>query len=397
MRLERLIILASSCTALAELPTLHVSAPDTVAGHRLVGRRVGEAFGKQIRAAFDSDVELHSAVMQPDVQPLLSALIEYHKSHYPLYWAEVEGTADAAELPIRLVAAANFRQEITSVMGAPSSHCTDVWFTNGSTLALAHNEDYYPFFFDSMYILSVRFGAEQGHPHSFTAFCYPALLPGWAVGLREHFAFSVNLLSPKLENPQAVDSRLLSVVFALRDVLSARDVPSAVAVTASSELRYGYSLNLLDVGRFELHQMEVAPGGLVSQEFASRAVPAVGAHANAYLRLTDIPQFSSKLNSSWHRVARFEQLRPHVRKPKDLLNILGDTMVADWPLFRSALPPDTGANMATWALDLDQKVAHVYRHRPDGRRFSPTEEFWSKPLLRVPFPAQGDGVTVIVE
>lgn len=384
------------CKVLASVPTLHVSAPDTYQGHRYVGRRIGEAFGGQIREAFELDVELHAAVTHPDVQPLLSASIEYHRNHYPLYWAELEGIAEACELPVRLVAAANFRQEITSIATTPTSHCTDVFFTTGSTLALAHNEDYVPLFFDSMYILSASFGPERDNPHSFTAFCYPAVLPGWSVGLREQFAFSVNLLFPKRRHAEVVDSELLSVVFALRDVLSAHDVVSAVDLTGLQALRYGYSLNLVDLGKFELHQMEVAPGGLVSRELFSRGVPAVGAHANAYLRLTDVPQIDRLLNSSLHRIARFEQLRDHVKSSQDLLSILGDTASTDWPVFRSALPPDTGANLATWVLDLDQRMAYVYRHKPNGTRFSPTAEYWSSPLLSVPFPIRDEGLQVIM-
>lgn len=361
-----------------------------------MGHQIGEAFRAVIQDTFEGDTELLDAYGRESVQPLLNATIEFHKAQYPLYWAEVEGLAEGSELPVRLIAAANFRQEITSITGKAHGHCTDVYFMNESMFGIAHNEDFPPLFFNSMYVVSATFGPEQGNPHTITAFHYAAVLAGWSVSLQTHFVFSVNLLFPQISGAELVDDKLLSVTFALRDVLAAPDIETAIHRTGTRTLRYGYSLNLVNVEKKEMHQIEAGPGGLVSQFLVSRSSPTVGAHANRYLQLNNLPQIAHYQTSSLHRMARFQQMQGRVKGPEDLLMVLGDTYDREYPLFRSAIPPDTSSTLATWALDLEQRAAYVYRHRPDGSLYSPTAEYWSRPLLRIPFPAQDDGPSLLM-
>merc|ERR1712178_73370 len=134
-----------------------------------------------------------------------------------------------------------------------------------------------------MYLLSVDIGPERGNAHSFTAFCYPAVLPGW----------SVTLLFPRRAKPHMVDGQLLSVVFALREVISANSVEAALNTTYAKAMRYGYSLNLANLSTNQVHQVEVAPGGQRSEIVlvSGGHSDGVGAHANKYLRLPKVPEY----------------------------------------------------------------------------------------------------------
>ena len=60
--------------------------------------------------------------------------------------------------------------------------------------------------------------------------------------------------------------------------------------------------------------------------------------------------------SSVHRLARVKQL-PQPTNSSDILRLLGDTKDTDYPIYRTATPPDTLATLLT---------GESYDHEPNG-------------------------------
>ncbi len=66
-------------------------------------------------------------------------------------------------------------------------------------------------------------------------------------------------------------------------------------------------------------------------------------YTHRYMHSTD-PQYDDP--SSEHRLARVKSL-PQPDSAADMLKILGDTGDSEYPIFRTATPPDTTATIAT--------------------------------------------------
>ena len=111
-------------------------------------------------------------------------------------------------------------------------------------------------------------------------------------------------------------------------------------------------------------------------------------HTNIYSRLSDprdskrvVPQTNSSLASSLHRIKRLRELAPSWKKEVDLLHALGDAEDKEYPLFRTATPPDSGCNLATFDFDLVRKIVRVFRRQPEpGHAWKPPASYWERPL-----------------
>merc|ERR1711907_730756 len=57
-------------------------------------------------------------------------------------------------------------------------------------------------------------------------------------------------------------------------------------------------------------------------------------HANEYLRMSDLPQYTDDIVSSKHRQKAFEKIYPAPARLEDAVQALGDTSDATNPIFR---------------------------------------------------------------
>jgi len=404
-----LLLLVFPCRAVPSagegLPQLTVRVPDSVEGHRELGRRVGSEFKHLIATAFKEDALLQKLRSYADGAPLLQAMREDHAKRYPNYMAEVEGMAEGSGLDIKTLLVANFRQELQYAADAAAAGpeggqqrptpdaCTDILIGNKSrsgawdTLAFAHNEDYAPFFYNYLYLIQATFVNPSGTSYGFTAVTYPGVLPGWAPSWNSHgLALSWNVLYPLIANPESPGGHLTSVTFACRDAAIARTVEEAIALATPSTLRYGQNLNVGSFRERAIATVETAPGGAKST-LAVAVAPgngSVGFHGNRYLRLHP-HEDPAAIVSSLHREKRFGAMEADGLQPtfQTMHRVLGDAADRDFPIFRSGAPPDEAATLLTVQFDVLAGSVKLWRQRPSQR--SPSAEFWARPFAEFSF------------
>jgi len=396
------------------VPLLTVRVPDSLEGHKELGRRMGREFKHQIAAAFRVDTLLHRIQGYANGAPLFQAMREDHAKRYPSYMAELEGMAEGSGQDLQTLLVANFRQELQYAADAAAAGpkggqrrptpdaCTDILVGNKSrsgeweTLAFAHNEDYPPLFYDSMYLVNATFVNPSGTSYSFASVTYPGVLAGWAPSWNSHgLALSWNVLYPVLADPESPDGHLTSVTFACRDAARARTVEEAIALATPSTLRYGQNLNVGSFRERAIATVETAPGGAKSTLDVA-AAPGNGSvvfHGNQYLRLHP-REDPVGIVSSLHRQKRFRAMEADGLQPtfQTMHRVLGDVADRDFPIFRNGAPPDEAATLVTVQFDVLTGSVKLWRQQPS--RPSPSARFWARPFAEFSFvPSAPFGAT----
>jgi hypothetical protein len=348
-----------------------VSCHDTLEGHWDCGYQVGRLFQSRIADAFGGDASLQTLVSairgNQTIKALFNSLVSLAQKRFPLYVAELNGTAAGADQAFDLVLAANFRQELATGLAVKNARapyvavpdaCTDVYLTNPNITAWAHNEDYATVMFNTIYFVRQRTIRADGSVDQFSSFTYPGVLPGWAPGWNSHqLGISWNVLSPS--DMQTAGGT--AVAFVCRDVLEARSIEDAIARATPADLALGQNLNVGSFADGRIVTVEIAPGG-VSDVLPIKYGAPTEFHANEYLRLKNVPQFAANIVSAQHRRVAFQSMHP----PRDfssLVAVLGDVRDQQYPIFRrnDVLDEDT---LFTVAFDLTNKAITVYRDNP---------------------------------
>jgi len=195
----------------------------------------------------------------------------------------------------------------------------------------------------------------------FAGITYAGRLPGWGPGWNHHrLAWSSNVLDAKPVVP-ALDG--LSVIFLSRDMARASSIEDAIARGTPKGLMAGQNLNMASFRDRRIVTVETAPGGAWNKLEVTKDVSPTF-HANEYLRMKDVPQDEANLHltSARHRHATFLHTAPPKDKT-DLLNFLGDTSDATFPVFRRN---DTTQEftLVTVAFDVVSGTAEFYRANP---------------------------------
>lgn len=125
----RLLLLSCFACALGAtvgaVPSTIVQCQDTELGHWQCGKSIGASFKARIQGALNSDTTLqklfrdvHETRRGKDV---FQSFVSHASQRYPLYMAELNGTAAGAEVSLDLVLLANLRQELAMALGGSVS------------------------------------------------------------------------------------------------------------------------------------------------------------------------------------------------------------------------------------------------------------------------------------
>jgi len=376
--MRALILLATlfGCTAyLHPIPQIAVSCDDSLAGRWKCGFQIGDTFKPRIAEAFSKNQALQTVYRQvrtnQTARALFDELVGTAVQRYPKLVAELNGTAAGSSQSFELVMTANLLQELSTGLGAVGAPlvkigeaCSDLLLNTLTSASeqggamFVHNEDYGTEFFDTIYFVRMRLRDSQNSSFEIGSFTYPGILPGWAPGWNSHgLAFSWNVLSPSVLRTGGG----VAVPFVCRDTLEATSVSDAIVRATPTDLAAGQNLNVGSAITGELVTVETAPGGLHSVQRIVAGSP-VQFHANEYFRLK-LPQISKNLVSSKHRLAAFERTLPRPDSLQTMLDVLGDTTDAAYPVFRrnDTTHEDT---LFTIAFDLRSKIVSVFRGNP---------------------------------
>ncbi len=201
--------------------------------HYEVGKQIGEHFSKEIAAAQIGVSDIINAVksiVQAAPEVFYDPFLEAAQTHYPDYVDELQGIADGAGMSLKDVMSTNMMMEIlyhhaelTGVkdhLPGPNLGCSTLAYAGSDRHFMAHNEDLFTSFINSMYTLKI---SVSGKPE-FMGLCYPGILPGMPPNINEagiiQVGNDISCLHIKPEVP---------MVFHFRSVMDAESLDDAVS------------------------------------------------------------------------------------------------------------------------------------------------------------------------
>lgn len=322
--------------------------------HHDVGFAIGERFARQIHKGLDNYPFLQKQILPyhqtAEGQARFQELLALHRARYPDYVAELEGMAQGAGRSFQDLFLVNQRGEYTGYLRGPAPGCFDCALVTNDVALIGHNEDGSPTFRDNMYLVQARVGDKP----AFTALLYPGFLPGNA------FGFNAAGICFSADNVQPRRTRVgVGRHFLARSLLEARSLDDAIERVTAPGRASGFGYTIGSVHERRVVYVEVAPGSHHVREVRGCYV-----HANHYRELTAVEQIIGW--SSRARVGRAEAILQQ-RPPQDatgVLAILGDQTHDQYPIFRTAIPPDKLATLCIALFDLNVRHLRVYTGHP---------------------------------
>lgn len=323
--------------------------------HHEIGEAVGKRFATHIQRALNGYRFLHDELLPyhqtPEGQARYATFLELHRRWYPDYVTELEGLAQGAGCAFEELFLVNLRGEYRGLLHtSPPRGCSDCVLVTDEKMLIGHNEDGAPAFQGHVYLVHAEV---EGKP-AFTAFSYPGFLCGNAFGFNaEGICFSVDNVQPR--NVREGVGRH----FIARSLLEARSLDDAIRRVTVPARASGFSYTIGSIPERQVVIVEVAP-----EAHRIRAVQGTYFHTNHYLELTEVDQVIHP--SSQARIKRgsaMMQTHP-LRHAGDILTILGDQADEQYPIYRSATPPDQSMTLCTALFDLGARRLRIYVDHP---------------------------------
>jgi hypothetical protein len=264
--------------------------------------------------------------------------------------SELEGLAQGARRPFEELLLVNLRGEYREHLRDLGRGCFDCALVTDDTALIGHNEDGSPAFRGSLYLVQAEVEGKTG----FTALSYPGFLCGNAFGFnREGICISVDNVRPR-------GARLgVGRHFIARSLLEAASLDDAIKRMTVAGRASGFGHTIGSIHERRVVYVEVAP-----EVHHVREIQGCYVHATHYLELTDVDQIIDP--SSRARVERANAILES-NPPLDaagVLSLLGDETNEEYPIYRTATPPDKNATLHTVLFDLDARRLRIYTGHP---------------------------------
>jgi hypothetical protein len=323
-------------------PLITVSGPPREAGLAL-----GRAAAARIRKALDDNLALHETLIPfaaaAEGAAWVSGMEAAQRAAYPDLVAELEGMAEGAEAAFSQLFLLSVRSEAAAALEPKG--CFEAALISPSVAVLGHNEDADAGFAETAFL--ARHRAE-----GWLAFCYPGFPPGMTFGFnwKSGLVFTCDSVSPR---PMRIGR---ARHFIARDLMRARSFEDALSRALPEGRASGNHFLVADVAARRAVSIEA---GVETADIAE--LRGAFLHANHYLRLKTGQHLFA---SSPPRQERAESLPP-AQDIAGLRAILSDDAGA-YPIWRRAVPPDSGVTLCTALFDLDAGRLEVFRGKPDS-------------------------------
>lgn len=336
-------------------PGMFLEQFEVSGSHYEVGFAIGERFAAQIHQSLDNYHFFQEALLpyhrSPEGQATYEAFFDLNRERYPDYVAELEGLARGAERSFEELFLLNLRGDYRGYLREEESgSCSDCAVVTDKAALIGHNEDGSPAFRGNMYLVHAKI---EGKP-AFGALTYPGFLCGNAFGFNaEGVCFSIDNVRPR-------DIRVgVGRHFIARSLLDAQSLDDATQRATVPQRAAGFSYTIGSVGERRVVIVEVAPAS-----HHVREVRGAYFHANHYLELPEVDQHIDA--SSQARVERAGAILEErsAQNAGDVLTILADQADEQFPIRRSATPPDASTTLCTALFDLDARELRIYTDHP---------------------------------
>ncbi|MBU8922554.1 MAG: C45 family peptidase, partial [Bacteroidales bacterium] len=217
--------------------------------HNEIGRQIGAAMKDRIRGYFDvaGDYIDSVAYFEGEGRSRVEAMLAHARDGFPGLIDELEGMAEALEVPFMHLFSYNCRSEIGLLKDPPG--CSTIAVKKGDNVILVHNEDGNDLNVGRMFLARV----DPPSGVSFLAFIYPGLLPGNGPAVNIHgIVETTNYIQPR----RVVEG--IPRYFLSRAILESRDLDEAVSIATMKPRSFSFHHNLVSLNERRILSVETA-------------------------------------------------------------------------------------------------------------------------------------------
>jgi predicted choloylglycine hydrolase len=255
-----------------DVPAEGYPTVDVHGSHREIGRQIGSIMKKGIRSHLELSPQYRSSVKYLDGKgrETVGRMLEHAYAAFPHLVEEVEGMAEALDVPFKRLFAFQCRAEIEILREPPG--CSTIALRRGDEVVLAHNEDGDDLNIGRMFIVKVK-------PPSgvkFLSFVYPGLLPGNGPSINEAgLVQTTNYIQPR----RVADG--IPRYFIGRAILEAESLDEAVSLATMMPRAFSYHHNLFSIPDRRILSVEVA--AYPEQKHSIEEIDGLYLHTNHFI------------------------------------------------------------------------------------------------------------------
>lgn len=367
--LALLIATAKSDSSTHKLDSIYISGTTPYE----VGKALGEYEREGLQRLFSADPLLVD-VLRPwkaTHEAEYNTFVAINLARFPRYFEEIRGIADGAGVSEADLILTALGPEIETLQNLDTGgNCFDAIGhpqSGGGGPIVGHNEDLGPIYKEYSFLATIHQPyVEAGSARTITSFVYPGAPLGFTFGWNSAGVMvSCNGIFPR-PNPAG-----LARYFVNRYVLEATSVEDALARLESvkKELALGFATTVSQARTTRVVNVEMGPNvmSVVEVRKGSSLI-----HCNMYSHDDTVNVFNNFAQTSTNRLARAQELNEPMT-PRDVINILGDTMDPVFPIYRNGKKPDFLSTAASVIFDIEKARVEIYGGNPKFTR--PTAVF----------------------
>jgi predicted choloylglycine hydrolase len=218
------------------VPEQGYSMVEASGSHYQIGRTIGTAMKEQITGLLELSPDYKRSVeyLNGEGKDTVQSMLNHTDTHFPQYIEELQGMAEALEIPFASLFAFNCRSEI-SVLTSPPSGCSTIALRENGRMILVHNEDGSDLNIGRMFLAKVT----PPSGVTFVSFVYPGLLPGNGPGFNQ---FGVVQTTNYIQPYQVADGVPRYIIG--RALLESKNLYEAVATATMMPRAFAWHYNL---------------------------------------------------------------------------------------------------------------------------------------------------------
>lgn len=217
--------------------------------HREIGRQIASVMRERIAGHLEFSPQYRDSVeyLDGEGRGTVEKMQEHAHASFPHLIEEVEGMAEALDIPFERLFAFQCRAEIRMLKDPPG--CSTIALRDGDDMILVHNEDGNDLNVGRMFLVKVK----PPSGVTFLSFVYPGLLPGNGPSINDAgLVQTTNYIQPR----RVADG--IPRYFIGRAILETKNLDEAVSLATMKPRAFSYHHNLVYLPERRILSVEVA-------------------------------------------------------------------------------------------------------------------------------------------
>jgi len=262
-------------TGVLEAPKEGYPLVEAAGSHREIGLQIGTAMKERITGHLELSSQYADSreYLEGHGAEKVTKMFALSQEHFPHLIEEIEGMAEALEIPMMALFAFQCKAEISILKDPPG--CSTIALCEDGRVILAHNEDGNDLNIGRMFLARVT----PPSGVTFLAFVYPGLLPGNGPSFNDRgIVQTTNYIQPR-GVPEGIPRYIIG-----RQILEAKTLDEAVALATKTPRAFSYHHNLVSLteGRY----LSVETAAYPEQKHSVKKIEGLYVHTNHFLHDT---------------------------------------------------------------------------------------------------------------